>query len=285
MKKPLAVALLVVLSLIGYSAAVLLSFGSAWYSVILVEDIGSRILFASALPFVTIFAYRLFRDCYGFTMKKFLFVLCMPPYAGSVAVSVVLIVIGIFSGGWGGLGALSIAITWHFAVVGLLVCTIVWAAALDAVDRICRYNVKKIISLIVLTLCSAAVGSGIYRVNTVFPFFAINSVNINTPAIVTALITAVPVSIGLTALMHFYKNEYSLNPPLCLLCIFLPTFLISGAMLANAYFSGGEYYRYSNEFYASRQNLIGITAIFLATAVLYAAFSLIRRGRLQSKTH
>ena len=51
MKKTLAVFLLVILSLIGYSAAVLLSFGSAWYSVITVRDIGYRILFAAALPF------------------------------------------------------------------------------------------------------------------------------------------------------------------------------------------------------------------------------------------
>lgn len=277
MKKSLAVVLLVVLSLIGYSAAVILSFGSAWYSVISAGNIVSKILFAAALPSPTIFVYRLFRDCYDFTMRRFLFALCIPPYAGSIVLSVVLIVIGMFTGGWGGLGALSIAITWHFAAVGLLVCTIVWTVALDAVDRIRRYNVKKIVSLIVLTLCAAVVGSGIYRVNTFFPFLKINSANVNTAAIVTALITAVPISVGLAALVRFYKNKYSLNPLLCMLCMFLPTILISGATLANAYFGGGEYYRYLNEFYASSQNLIGITAIFSVTVVLYAVFSAIRR--------
>ncbi len=42
MKKSLAVVLLVVLSLIGYSAAVILSFGSAWYSVISAGNIVSK---------------------------------------------------------------------------------------------------------------------------------------------------------------------------------------------------------------------------------------------------
>lgn len=279
MKKPLAVVLLVILSIIGYSIAVILSFGSAWYYVISASNIVSRILFAAALPSPTIFVYRLFRDRYGFTTKKFLFVLCMPAYVGSIAVSAVLIVIGMFTGGWGGLGALSIAITWHFATIGLLVCTIVWIAALDAIDRICRYNVKKTVSLIVLTFCTAAVGSGIYRVNTVFPFVVVYSANVNTAAIVTALITAVPISVGLTTLVRFYKKEYSLSLPLCMLCMFLPTLLISVATLADAYFGGGEYYRYLNEFYASSQNLIGITAIFLITVVLYAVFSAIRQRR------
>lgn len=278
MKKSLAVVLLVVLSLIGYSIAVILSFSSAWYSVISAGNIVSRILFAAALPSPTIFVYRLFRDRYGFTMRRFLLALCMPPYAGSIILSVVLIVIGIFTGGWGGLGALSIAITWHFATVGLLICTSIWIAALDAVDRIRRYNVKKTVSLIVLTLCAATVGSGIYRANTVFPFVVVYSANVNTAAIVTALITAVPISVGLTALVRFYKKEYSLSPPLCMLCMFLPILLISAATLADAYF-GGEYYRYLNEFYASSQNLIGITAISLITVVLYAVFSAIRRRR------
>lgn len=279
MKKPLAIVLLVILSIIGYSIAVILSFSSAWYSVISAGNIVSRILFAAALPSPTIFVYRLFRDRYGFTMRRFLLALCMPPYAGSIILSVVLIVIGMFTGGWGGLGALSIAITWHFATIGLLVCTIVWTVALDAVDRIRRYNVKKTVSLIVLTFCTAAVGSGIYMVNTVFPFVAVYSANVNTAAIVTALITAVPISVGLTALVRFYKKEYSLSPPLCMLCMFLPTLLISVATLTDAHFGGGEYYRYLNELYASSQNLIGITAIFLITVVLYAVFSAIRRRR------
>ena len=210
-------------------------------------------------------------------MRRFFFALCIPPYAGSIILSIVLIVIGMFTGGWGGLGALSIAITWHFAEIGLLVCTSIWIAALNAVDRIRRYNVKKIVSPIILTLCAAVVGSGIYRVNTFFPFLKINSANVNTAAIVTALITAVPISVGLAALVRFYKNKYSLNPLLCMLCMFLPTILISGATLANAYFGGGEYYRYLNEFYASSQNLIGITAIFSVTVLLYAVFSAIRR--------
>ena len=276
MKKTLAVLLLVILSLIGYSAAVLLSFGSAWYSVISVGEIGGRILFAAALPSPLIFVYRGFRDCYGFTAKKFLFTLCIPPYAGTIVVSVVLIVIGMFIGGWGGLGALSIAITWHFATVGLLIGTIVWITVLNAVDRIHSQNVKKIVSLIILTFCCAAAGSGVYRVNDLVSFSMVNN---NTVTIVTAMITAVPIGIGLTALARFYKREYSLSPPLCMLCIFLPTFLISGGILINSYLNGGEYYKFSNEYYVSRLNLIGTAAILSVTVVLYAIFSAVRRRR------
>lgn len=276
MKKPFAVVLLVILSLIGYSAAVIMSFGSAWYSVVSVRGIGYRILFAAALPSPLIFVYRVYRDRYGFTAKKFLFTLCIPPYAGSIVLSVILIIIGTIAGGWGGLGALSIAITWHFATVGLLIGTIGWITALDAVDRIRRHNIKKIISLIVLTLCSAAVGSGVYRVNDLVAFSVVNN---NTVNIVTALITAVPISVGLTALVCFYKKEYSLSPPLCMLCIFLPTLLISGATLINSYLNGGEYYRFSNGYYVSSLNLIGAAAILSVTVVLYAVFSVVRRRR------
>lgn len=274
MKK--SVVLLVVLSLIGYSAAVLLSFGSAWHSVISVGEIGSRILFATALPSPLIFVYRVFRDYYGFTVTKFLLTLCVPTFAGTIVLSVILIIIGTFAGGWGGLGALSIAITWHFVTVGLLVCTIGWITALNALDRIRRHTVKKVVSLIVLTLCSAAVGSGVYRVNGLASFWAVSN---DAVTVVTALITAVPIGVGLTALVRFYKKEYSLSPPLCMLCIFLPSLLISGAALINVYLNGGEYYKFSNEYYASRQNLIGTAAILSVTVILYAVFSAVRRKR------
>lgn len=274
MKK--SVVLLVVLSLIGYSAAVLLSFGSAWHSVISVGEIGSRILFATALPSPLIFVYRVFRDYYGFTVTKFLLTLCVPTFAGTIVLSVILIIIGTFAGGWGGLGALSIAITWHFVTVGLLVCTIGWITALNALDRIRRHTVKKVVSLIVLTLCSAAVGSGVYRVNGLASFWAVSN---DAVTVVTALITAVPIGVGLTALVRFYKREYSLSPPLCMLCIFLPSLLISGAALINVYLNGGEYYKFSNEYYASRQNLIGTAAILSVTVILYAVFSAVRRKR------
>lgn len=276
MKKPLAVVLLVVLSLIGYSAAVLLSFGSAWHSVISVGEIGSRLLFAVVLPAPLIFVYRVFRDYYGFTVTKFLLMLCLPPFAGTLVLSVILIVIGSFAGGWSGLGALSIAVTWHFATIGLLVCTIGWITALNSLDRIRRRTVKKAVSVIVLTLCSAAAGSGVYRVNDLVSFWAVSN---DTVTVVTALITAVPIGVGLTALVRFYKREYSLSPSLCMLCIFLPSLLISGAALINVYLSGGEYYRLSNEYYASRQNLIGTAAVLLMTVVFYAVFSAVFRRR------
>lgn len=282
MKNPLAAITLVILSALAFSAGVWATFGTRFGNR---ADLFSRILFLIALPSPLIFVFRFFRNKYGFTMRKFLLCSLLPPYIVSMIVSVGLFLIGLAVQGMGGLLVLGAIVGWHLATLGLMTSAAVWISMDQVFEYIKHYNVRKALSIVLLTLCGAALGNGLYLILSPYPTVYI--IFDSTPRIasyvavslVKAGIEAVPIGIGLVVLARFYREEYSVKLPIFMICIFLPTFLISGGTAAAAYFNDKKYYLYRGEFTDHLDNLLFAAAILVMTAILYAATSAVRRKK------
>lgn len=285
MPQKTATVLLAVCSIIVFAAGVLTMFGSVLYSVNF-EGILPRILFLAAFPAPIMFAYRLFRDRFGMDLNKFSARALLPPYIFSASICGVILVIGIFIGGWGGLGALAIAMTWHFATIGMIIASMIWLAIAHLFERLHSQGIKTALSLVLLILCGMALGGGLHRIllPTGLPIVSHTSstpriVVYITNALIKSAIMALPIGFGVAALMRYYRAEYSVRAPLFMLCAFFPTLLLSGVNTAKTYFNDTTYYLTRGEFTDALNTLIFTAVITVMTAVFGAVFSVVLRKK------
>lgn len=292
MKKTLATVLLIIFTALGFSAGIWAAFGSMWYNVTM-TDILPGILFLTFLPSPLILVWRSLRDEYGFSKRRFLLCTVLPPHivttAGNIVMAVLAATVGSENGGWGGLALIALIMVCGAATVGLTVSEVIWVTLGESFERIKSDRVKKALAIILLILCSTIICGGLRGLQNV-PMPWVSYVYLkSTPLIVSyvrgtllsAVLPAVPIGFGASALMRIYRKDYSLKAPLFLLCAFLPTLLIFGGVAAAQYYRYREkgYYFYHHSFTASIDTLIFTAAVAVVAAVIYAITSLIRGRR------
>ncbi|MDE6726971.1 MAG: hypothetical protein K2J80_03405 [Oscillospiraceae bacterium] len=291
MKKVLAVIALIVLNALAFSAGVWAVFGSWSYHIGKIDLLPS-ILFLAVLPSPLVFVWHLFRDRFDFSKGKFFLCILLPPYIVTAAASAIMLVIAgaADSGGWGGLAALAIAIGCHIAKAGLIVSAVVWVTCDELFERIRSDRLKKALVTVLLTVCGVFLCGklhGLLDLNPLSRLYAVVYVIGTKPPIVShitgtlavAVILAVPIGAGASALMRACREEYSLKAPLFMLCAFLPTLLISGGITAARYFNDKERYFYHQEFTDSLDTLLFTAIIAVMSVMIYAVSALIRSRR------
>lgn len=277
--KVLATIYLVILNAIAFSLGVWVTFGSAWY-VYGGADLPAAIFFIAAYPSPLIFVYRFFRDRYGFSNGKFFLCTLLPPHIVSLISGAVILAIGAEGDGWSGLGALSVAVTWFFAKTGLIIGATAWVRMDECLSAIKRYNGRKALSLVLLTLCGAALGNGAYMFLEPIPFprvYAKDLTGLIVQQLAAAMVIAVPVGIGLTALARFYGRKYSLGFPIFLLCAFLPSISL-GVWRTVANFRDEEHL-FIYKFLYPLKSLAVLLTTLAVTAILYVIVSVFRRKK------
>lgn len=292
MKKTLATVVLIILNSLAFSAGIWAAFGTMMYNVTM-TDILPGVLFLTFLPSPLILVWRSLREGYGFSKQRFLLCTVLPPYIVTTAVNIVMAAlaetIGSENGGWGGLALAALIIACGVATVGLTVSTVIWMILGERFERIRSDRTKKVLAIILLTLCSTIICGGLRGLLSI-PMPRVSYVflktTLPTPRIVSyvrgillsVILPAVPIGFGVSALMRIYREKYSLKAPLFLLCSFLPTLLISGGVAAAEYYRFGEkeYYFYHQSFIASIDTLLFTAAVAVIAAVIYAVTALIR---------
>lgn len=280
MEKALATIYLVILNAIAFSLGVWVTFGSAWYSYG-GADIPAAIFFIAAFPSPLIFVYRFFRDRYGFSTRTFFRCTLLPPHIVSLISGALILMMGAAAGGWGGLGALSVAVTWYFAKIGLIISATAWVWMDECLAAIKRYNGRKALSIILLTLCGAALGNSAYMFLEPIPLprvYAKDLTELIVQELAVAVIVAVPIGIGLTALARFYGRKYLLGFPIFLLCAFLPSISL-GVWRAVANFRDEEYLFIRDQFLYPLKSLAVLLTTLAVTVILYVIVLAVRRKK------
>lgn len=287
MKNPFITIALIVLNTLAFSAGIWAAFGSMWYSVGRVDLLPS-ILFLAVLPSPLVFVWRSLRDRYGFTKRKFWLCTILPQYIVSVIAGVILSAIGAAAGGMGSLAVLAFIVVIGAANIGLIVCAWAWVEIGELCERIKSDRVRKVLAIILLIPCGVFICGGLRGlldsplsglVSVVYTNTKPYVVSYITGILRAAVILAIPLGFGASALMRIYREEYSLKAPLFVLCAFLPTLLISGGMTAAKYYSDKEHYFHSHGFTESLDTLLFTAAIAVMSAVIYAVSALIRSRR------
>lgn len=293
MKKALAVIALILLNALAFSAGVWAVFGS-WSYYVGKIDLLPGILFVAALPSPLVFVWHFFRDRFDFDKGKFFLCTLLPPYIVTAAASAIMLTIAGAEdngGGWGGLAALALALACHIAKVGLIVSAVVWVTCDELFERIRSDRFKKALVIVLLTVCGVFILGklhGLLDLNPLSRLYVAAVYVIGTkPPVVShitgtlaaAVILAVPIGAGASALMRAFREEYSLKAPVFMLCAFLPTLLISGGMTAARYFNDMERFFYYHEFTDSLDALLFTAVIAVMSAIIYAISALIRGRR------
>lgn len=279
MNKTLATVSLIILNSMAFSAGIWAAFGSMWYNVTI--DFLPGILFLAFLPSPLVFVWRSLRDGYGFSKRRFLLCTILPPHIVSLISGALILMMGAAAGGWGGLGVLSVAMTWYFAKIGLIISATAWVRVDECLAAVKRYNGRKALSIVLLTLCGAALGNSAYMFLEPVPLprvYAKDLTGLIVQQLTVALIIAVPVGIGLTALARFYGRRYSLGFPIFLLCAFLPSISL-GVWRAVANFRDVEYFFIRDKFLNPLKSLAVLLTTLAVTVILYVIVSAVRRKK------
>lgn len=286
MKKALAVIALIVLNALAFSAGVWAVFGSWSFSVGKIDLLPS-ILFIAALPSPLVFVWRFFRDRFDLGKGKFFLCTLLPPYIVTAAVSLIMLTVAAAEdsgGGWGGLAALALAFSCHAAKIGLIIGTVAWVDTCDKL-RIRSERLKKTLAIVLLTVCGVFILGKLHGLLDLNPlsnvYTAVVYVIGTKPPIVShitgtlaaAVILAVPIGAGASALMRAFRKEYSVKAPVFMICAFLPTLLISGGLTAARYFNDRERYFYYRKFTDSLDALLFTALIAVMSAIIYAVSS------------
>ena len=287
--KSMATAIFVILDAIAFSVIAWVTFGyDVWRGQILLilhSDIISRILFLAVSPFPLLFVCRYLQNKYGVALWTIFLCSVLPPLIISLFTGVILIILGLATTGMGDLLVLGGLFMLALVSFGLISCMVAWIYVGQLFENIKRYGARKALSIVLLILCGAAIGNGLnmllsnYFVSIVISDTSPQIITLNTNSIVKATIIAIIAGVGLAALARYYRNEYSVNFPVFLLCAFVPTFLISGIKAAATYFNDTTHYLHKEEFRDRADNLLFAAAILAMTVTAHAISSAVRRKK------
>lgn len=288
MGKITATIILVILTTAAFSAGVWAAYGFTWYSVGKVDYLPS-VLFIAFFPAPLVFVWRSLRDRYDFGKKRFYLCAIVPQYVVSFISSAILLAMGANADGWGGIAVLVFVVMCIAATIGLVVAMVAWLGIGECCERIKSDRVRKALAIIGLAICGVFI-FGVLRRLLDLRFLDLISVvryTDQTPHIVSfingtipkAVILAIPLGFGASALSRVYREEYKLKAPLFILIAFAPTLLISGGLLAARYYKFPDLDYYLHKFIDPIETAIFTATVALASAILSAISAIIRSKR------
>lgn len=263
MKKVIATILLIILA-----AVVLLAGFWEAVSSFLVEPVhGGSIILIVVFPAPLVFVCRFFQNKFGFTKTKFILCTLILP-------TILLSLSGMSLMVWG-LAGFTLSIPYYFAVYFYIISTAIWLL----VKVPCR---RKVPAIILLTVISVLILLNVHNIPQmsarwfwlIDPSIAVRQIF---NALINTMILMLPLGYGVSALMKIYRDEYSLKPPLFMLCAFAPALIIAGVQMPLYYYSDE---RYSNSlFKSSRDSFIFTAMVAIFSVIIYAVTEQIRRKR------
>lgn len=276
MKQRTATAWLIILNVLAYFAGAWAAFGSMIDAQSIGEAVGKSIIFLVVFPAPLVFVWRFFRFTYDFTKKKFFLCTLLPPY-------IVTLVFGFIVLSWG-LTGLLITFLCNAVTLCLIISTVIWVSVGGRGEK----SPNKAAAIVLLVVCGALVFWRLFgllnspvaaMVGFVYrkePISAAMVVRYIFRKLVPAAVLALPVGYGVSKLMKIYREEYSLKPPLFMLCAFVPNLLIAGVRVVLEYLGDKEKYFYTFEFRAPLDTFIMTAALALVSAIIYSVAAFIR---------
>lgn len=272
MKKWIATVLLIILNALAY-------FAGAWVAFISMSDTQSvvkSIIFLAALPAPLVFVWRFFLLTYGFTKKKIFLCTLLPPFLVTAVLGAVITFLG-------GLAGLGVSFVCHAATICIMISTVIWVSVGGRGGK----SPNKAAAVVLLGVCGAAILQSLNRllfspIGLMISFVIKPNISskVAQQAVRTLIMSAIlflPIGFGAAKLMKIYKEEYSLKPPLFMLCAFAPSLIIAGVRMPFEYNS--EPHVIYAEFEAQLDTLILTATIALVSAIIYTAAAFIRSRR------
>lgn len=276
MKQKTVTVWLIILNTLAYFAGAWAAFGSMIDDQSIGGAVGKSIIFLAVLPAPLVFVWRFFRFTYDFTKMKFFLCTLLPPF-------IVTVVFGFIMLSWG-LTGLLISFLCNAVILCLIISTVIWVLAGGRGEK----SPNKAAAIVLLGVCGALIFWRLFGLLN-RPFAAMMGFVYRKEPITAALVAryifgklipaavwALPVGYGVSKLMKIYRDEYSLKPPLFMLCAFVPSLIIAGVRMVSEYLGDKEEYFYSFEFRAPLDTFILTATIALISAIIYAVAAFIR---------
>lgn len=246
-------------------------------------------IYLAAVPAPLALVWGVFRDVYGFRKLDFYLCTLLPPFIISSALNIIMVVqlqtVGSQNGGYAGLALIGLIMANSAATFVLTIDIVLWTGLCELVKSDLA---KKVWALVLLGVCGTII-CGRLRGLLEFPFsgLVVTIRSDKMPRIVSdsleilcvSAVPAVPLGFGVAALMRFYRDKYSLKPPLFMLLAFAPTLLISGVLMAAQYSRIYEFYYFFNNYTDRLETVIFTLTVVIVSAIIYGISALIRSKR------
>lgn len=289
MKKTPATVLLIIFNAIAFFAGICAAFTSGEGG----DNTGAFLwrcaIYLAAVPAPLALVWSVFRDVYGFRKLNFYLCTLLPPFLISSALNIIMVVqlktVGSQNGGYAGLALIGLIMANSAATFVLTIDILLWTGLCELVksDR-----AKKVWAIVLLGVCGTII-CGNLRGLLEFPFSGLvvtvrsgqmpRIVSDSLEILCVSAVPAIPLGFGVAALMRFYREKYSLKPPLFMLLAFSPTLLIAGVLMAAQYSKIYEYYYFFNDFTDRLETVIFTLTVVIASAIIYGISALIRSRR------
>ncbi|MDE6733073.1 MAG: hypothetical protein K2J77_09390 [Oscillospiraceae bacterium] len=289
MKRTFAIISLIVLNALVFFAGICAAFSSGEGGNSIGAFLWRSAIYLAAVPAPLALVWGVFRDVYGFRKLNFYLCTLLPPFIISSVLNIVMVVqlgsVGSQNGGYAGLALIALIMANSAATFVLTIDILLWTMFCELVksDR-----AKKVWAIILLGVCGTIIFSRL-RGLLEFPFSGLvvtirsgempRIVSDSLEILCVSAVPAVPLGFGVATLMRFYREKYSLKPPLFMLLAFAPTLLISGVLMAAQYSRIYEYYYFFNNFTDRLETVIFTAIVAIVSAIIYAISALIRSKR------